>query len=54
MGIVNRYVVVSNLTVSRSCLFGGNVLGCLQPLEGFWAPAIAEAAKRLQKRRVAV
>jgi hypothetical protein len=38
-----------NRTVSRAFLFGGNVPGYSQPLEGFWTPAITQATKRLQK-----
>lgn len=43
-----------NRTVSRSFLFGGNVPGRSQTLEGFWTPTIAEATRRLQMHRVAV
>ncbi len=43
-----------NRTVSRAFLFGGSVPGYSQPLEGFWAPAITEATKILQKRRTAL
>ena len=39
-----------NRTLSRAFLFGGNVPGRQQALEGFWTPAVSKATKNLQKR----
>ena len=42
-----------NRTVSRAFLFGGQPKGLSRRLEGFWMPAVADAAERLRANTIA-